>query len=386
MGALPADARTRTTGLRVRTPYLSLPKTISATPETFTFVPTSDSPLALLSPRQQQVLRATVRHYIDTVEPVSSGALVQRFHLNASPATVRNAMVWLERQGLLRQPHTSAGRIPSQQGYRHYVDDLLPHGGSQVQRLQRELNSLRLQVQWTALDDLLRVLAGRLADLTGLLALITRPTPPTPRLGAMRLVPSGERLVLMMVDWGGNVVTLNIRHPPALPREVLLLERWLERQLQAGGRIDWQALPPQGRSLGRPVQLAFENHLRQSPLAVDGMVAVGFGGLIAQPEFRQARHNLRDLLQLVEERPEELLKEQPQQCSTVLGAPRLQHVSIGREHKIPPLATCGLVKVPYGGHRGTRGWVAVLGPMRMAYETIIGSAHTVATLLEQLLT
>ena len=341
--------------------------------------------MALLSLRQQQVLKATVRHYIDTVEPVSSGMLVQRFHLNASPATIRNAMVWLERQGLLRQPHTSAGRIPSQQGYRHYVDALLPHGGSQVQLLQRELNSLRLQFQWTALDDLLRFLAGRLADLTGLLALITRPIPRTPRLRTIRLVSSGERLVLMMVDWGGNVVTLNIRHPPALPQDVLLLEHWLDHQLRTGEQIDWQALPPQHQHLGRPVQLAFENHFRQSSLAVDGMVAVGLGGLIAQPEFHQGRHNLRDLLHLVEERPEELLREQPQQCSTVLGAPRLQHVSIGREHKIPTLASCALVKVPYGGHGGTQGWVAVLGPMRMAYETIIGSAHSVAAVLERLL-
>lgn len=341
--------------------------------------------MALLSPRQQQVLKATVRHYIDTVEPVSSGMLVQRFHLNASPATIRNAMVWLERQGLLRQPHTSAGRIPSQQGYRHYVDALLPQGGSQVQLLQQELNSLRLQFQWTALDDLLRFLAGRLADLTGLLALITRPVPRTPRLRTMRLVSSGERLVLMMVDWGGNVVTLNIRHPPALPQDVLLLEHWLDHQLRAGEQIDWQALPPQHQSLGRTVQLAFENHCRQSSLAVDGMVAVGLGGLIAQPEFHQGHRNLRDLLQLVEERPEELLSEQPQQCSTVLGAPRLQHVSIGREHKIPTLASCALVKVPYGGHQGAQGWVAVLGPMRMAYGTIIGSAHSVVAVLERLL-
>ena len=341
--------------------------------------------MALLSPRQQQVLKATVRHYIDTVEPVSSGMLVQRFHLNASSATVRNAMVWLERHGLLRQPHTSAGRIPSQQGYRHYVDALLPQGGSQVERLQRELNGLGLQFQWTALDDLLRFLAGRLADLTGLLALITRPTPRTPRLRTVRLVASGERLVLMMVDGGGNVATLNIRHPPALPRDVLLLERWLDHQLQTAGRIDWRTLPPQHRSLGRPVQLAFENHLRQSPLAVDRVVAVGLGGLIAQPEFRQGRHHLRDLLQLVEERPEELLREQPQQCSTILGAPRLQQVSIGREHTIPTLAPCALVKVPYGSHQGTQGWVAVLGPMRMAYETIIGSAHSVAAVLERLL-
>jgi len=325
-----------------------------------------------------------VRHHIDTAEPVSSSILVQRFNLNASPATVRNTMVWLERNGLLRQPHTSAGRIPSQQGYRHYVDALLSHGGPQVQLLQRELDGLRLQFQWTDLNDLLRFLAGRLAGLTGLLAFITRPIPKTMELRALRLVSSGERLALMLVDCWGNVSTLNMRHPPALPQDVLRLERWLDHQLQERQQIDWTTLPLQHQPLGRPVQLAFENHLRQSPFGVDGMVAVGLGGLMAQPEFHQGRHNLRALLQLVEEQPGDLFQEKPQLCSTILGAPRLQHVSIGREHKAPALATCGLVKVPYSLQE-TQGWVAVLGPMRMAYETTIGAVRSVATVLERLL-
>ena len=80
--------------------------------------------------RQEEVLRATVRHYVDTVEPVGSQTLVRRFHLPASPATVRSAMGALEQKGLLTQPHPSAGRIPSQQGYRLYVDRLLPAPGA----------------------------------------------------------------------------------------------------------------------------------------------------------------------------------------------------------------------------------------------------------------
>jgi heat-inducible transcriptional repressor len=91
------------------------------------------------------VLRATVRHYVDTVEPVGSHTLVRRFGLPASPATVRSAMGALEQRGLLTQPHTSAGRIPSQLGYRLYVDQLLPSPGAAALQLDRELAGLSFQ-------------------------------------------------------------------------------------------------------------------------------------------------------------------------------------------------------------------------------------------------
>ena len=123
-----------------------------------------------LSARQQQVLQATVHHYVDTMEPVGSRTLVQRFGIPASSATVRSAMGALEKRGLLTQPHTSAGRIPSALGYRHYVDDLLPEPGVAVQHLERELTGLSLR--WAALDDLLQQLARRLTDFTGLMSLL----------------------------------------------------------------------------------------------------------------------------------------------------------------------------------------------------------------------
>src|SRR4028119_1978832 len=94
-----------------------------------------------LTDRQQHILWATVRHYIATAEPVGSKALVDEYNLSVSPATIRNAMGVLEKAGLLYQPHTSAGRVPSDSGYRMYVDKLIkPEDtlGRQVEQLRSE--------------------------------------------------------------------------------------------------------------------------------------------------------------------------------------------------------------------------------------------------------
>ena len=164
-----------------------------------------------LSTRQQQVLQATVHHYVDTIEPVGSRTLVQRFGLKASSATIRSAMGALEQRGLLTQPHTSAGRVPSPLGYRHYVDCLLPEPGVAVQHLERELTGLSLR--WAALDDLLLQLARRLTDFTGLMSLITRPGGTQAQLEAIRLVSSGDRLLVMLVEDSGRASHLNLRLP-----------------------------------------------------------------------------------------------------------------------------------------------------------------------------
>ncbi len=161
--------------------------------------------------RQLEVLQATVRHYVDTMEPVGSNTLVRRFGLPASPATVRSAMGALEQRGLLTQPHVSAGRIPSERGYRTYVDQLLPAPGSAALQLERELTGLSLQ--WMSLDDLLRHLGRRLADLTGLLSLITRPQRPQPQLQAIRLIPSHDRLLVFLVQGPALSSSLNVRLP-----------------------------------------------------------------------------------------------------------------------------------------------------------------------------
>ena len=321
-----------------------------------------------LSSRQQQVLQATVHHYVDTMEPVGSRTLVQRFGMDASSATVRSAMGVLEKQGLLTQPHTSAGRIPSALGYRRYVDDLLPGPGVAVHYLERELAGLSLR--WAALDDLLLQLARRLTDFTGLMCLISRPMQPQAQLEAIRLVPSGERLLVMLVDDSGRASHLNLRLPHGAAEELEAMERWTGEQLMKEGELNWGALPPQLQRSGGVLKSALEQPTTSPdhPLVVHGL-----SRLIAEPEF-QTSSELRPLLELIDEQPGALVhsSEQPK-------------VWIGGEHPQSALQACSVVQAPYRCGNDGFGQVALVGPMRMAYATARAAVQRVARHLELLL-
>ncbi|MFM7362624.1 MAG: HrcA family transcriptional regulator [Cyanobium sp.] len=327
--------------------------------------------------RQQDVLRATVRHYVDTVEPVGSNTLVRRFGLPASPATVRSAMGALEQRGLLTQPHTSAGRIPSQQGYRIYVDQLLPEPGAAALQLSRELAGVSLQ--WAALDDLLQHLARRLADLTGLLSLITRPLRPRPQLQAIRLVPSGERLLVFLVEGPALTTSLNLRLPGPLTPQLPVLERWANAQLERSDHVPWDRLPAELQASGSLLRQALERHELQESEAV---VACGLGGLLAQPEFSRTS-SLLPLVQLVEQHPRQLLG--PRSAEVEIAASLAEAIWIGSEHPQPALEECAVVQASYRCADGAMGQVALVGPMRMAYATARAAVQSVAGILQRLL-
>lgn len=326
--------------------------------------------------RQQEVLQATVRHYVDTTEPVGSGTLVRRFGLQASPATVRSAMGALEQRGLLVQPHTSAGRVPSPLGYRHYVNCLLPAPGAAATQLQGELMALSLQ--WAALDDLLLHLARRLADLTGLLSLITRPQRSCGGLRALRLVPSGERLLVLLVDDSAGASNLNLRLPTAASAELAALERWASGQLEQGA-IDWSNLPPQLRLSGAVLRQGLDSHAQaRRAVQADRAMAMGLGGLLSQPEFQRS-DSVRPLLQLVEQEPQALLRSDRTEDAALGG------IWIGQEHPNPALHHCAVVQARYRSGDGGEGQVALVGPMRMAYATARAAVQAVAQSLERLL-
>lgn len=331
--------------------------------------------------RQQDVLRATVRHYVDTVEPVGSSTLVRRFGLPASAATVRSAMGALEQRGLLTQPHTSAGRIPSQQGYRLYVDQLLPEPGSAARQLQRELAGISLQ--WPALDDLLRHLARRLSDLTGLLSLISRPQRQRSQLQAIRLVASRDRLLVFLVQEPSLTTSLNLRLPHGIERDLAILERWTNDRLrQPGGRIDWDRLPEELRRGGAVLRQALEDLERRGGPERQAVVAAGLGGLLAQPEFSRTA-SLLPLVQLVEHEPDLVLAPTPLLAPAV--APSSERIWIGSEHPHQALASCAVVQAPYSTADGALGHVALVGPMRMAYATARAAVQSVASILQRLL-
>ncbi|MGB3203791.1 MAG: heat-inducible transcriptional repressor HrcA, partial [Crinalium sp.] len=151
-----------------------------------------------LTDRQQRILWATIRHYIATAEPVGSKALVEEYNLSVSPATIRSAMGVLEKSGLLYQPHTSAGRVPSDSGYRMYVDKLIkPEDklGLQVEQLFTE----RLNWDDWSLEALLRGSAQILATLSGYITLITIPQTRTNRLRHLQLVQIEPGRVMLIV-------------------------------------------------------------------------------------------------------------------------------------------------------------------------------------------
>jgi heat-inducible transcriptional repressor len=338
--------------------------------------------LDTLPRRQQEVLRATVRHYVDTMEPVGSHTLVRRFGLPASPATVRTAMGALEQRGLLTQPHTSAGRIPSQRGYRLYVDQLLPAPGAAALQLERELAAISLQ--WAALDDLLLHLARRLADLTGLLSLITRPQRPSPQLQAVRLVASGDRLLVFLVQGPDFTTSLNLRLGGGLEEELPILERWCNAQLrsQGRGRIPWARLPAELRRSGSLLSQALESHGRIRNEEIDAVVAAGLGGLLGQPEFSHTS-TLLPLVQLVEHGPRGVLG--PAQGQGDDETSRSDTIWIGTEHPHVALGQCAVVQATYRTGHGGRGQVALVGPMRMAYATARSAVQSVASILQRLL-
>ncbi len=328
-----------------------------------------------LSDRQEQVLRATVHHYVDTVEPVSSATLVKRFGLEASSSTVRSAMGALSQRGLLTQPHASSGRVPSAQGYRHYVDCLLPPPAGALIYLQKELTNLSFK--WAARDDLLFQLAKRLTDFTGLMSLIIKPVRQKDTLQQVRLVRNCDRMLIMLVESSSQTTNLNVRLPLEGSLDLEVMEIWLREQLSKSGdgSIEWLALPTQLQFIGSIVREALQSH-SQGKISTDrNALFHGISRLVDQPEFRNSNRFI-PLLELIDNRPASVvpIHENP------MGS-----VWIGHEHPHHALTDCSVVEEPFRTSNEGIGHVALVGPMRMAYATSKAAVKMVANHLETVL-
>ncbi len=174
-----------------------------------------------LSPRQASILQAIVRHYVATAEPVGSKVLVREYDIDASPATVRNTMGRLEKVGLLYQPHTSAGRIPSDSGYRVYVDrylSLADQGAIAAERLLSDRLSIHSgAAHGTAhLDILLKGAAQILAELSGCIALVTVPQASLGKVHQISLLPMepGKIMALLVTHtYESHSMLVNLSAP-----------------------------------------------------------------------------------------------------------------------------------------------------------------------------
>jgi heat-inducible transcriptional repressor len=350
-----------------------------------------------LNERQQYVLWATVRHYIATAEPVGSKTLVEEFNLSVSPATIRNAMGCLEKAGLLYQPHTSAGRVPSDSGYRIYVDKLI-QPSSRISRQVEQLLGDRLSWEKWAFDTVLRGASQILATLSGCIALITMPQTSSARLRHLQFMQIEPRKIMVIVvtdSYQTHSAVMELGESPEDPppdeeivdRELQILSNFLNTHL--GGQtlselseLDWREL---GREFERYAEVLsgwLKDLARRARTPGNTEILIsGVSEVLRQPEFSELTQ-VQTLIQLLEEEQDQLwplIFEPP----VAPGAGQRVNVRIGSENPLEPIRTCTLISSTYGKGSVPLGSVGVLGPTRMVYENAIAMVEAAADYLSE---
>jgi heat-inducible transcriptional repressor len=326
--------------------------------------------------RKRRVLQAIVDDYIHTAEPVGSRTVARKYNLGVSPATIRNEMADLEDMGYLEQPHSSAGRVPSDKGYRFYVDTL----AALVERNTLDAEAVRqvLALKAQRIEGVVRQAAHLLAETTDFLALASQPTGGEERLAALQVVPvRGAQAVVILVADDGRVRTKSVEfaHAPS-PRDLERIGRALSDRL-AGTPLKELArglLPEIAVELGQFCNVVDQVKalLGDGEEAGERLVVGGATNLLKQPEFREVA-KAKAVLQALE--GEQLLEE-------MLGFPASNlpgvEVAIGREMQIEQMADCSLVTAVYAAPGGVLGRIGVLGPRRMDYGRVMRVVEGVA--------
>ena len=333
-----------------------------------------------LDARKQQILKAVVADYTRTGVPVGSNALAAHL-VSWSSATIRNELASLVDIGYLLQPHTSAGRVPSDLGYRYYVDFLMeeepiPSGA----RRQMEPFFANLPV---ALEDLLEVAAAALAQVTEAVSLVTGPKAAGAKLKHLDLVSLDPDNALVMLVLEGNLIRQQaVSLSRAADQEALsTLAGELNTELRGLNATEIAAHPSQRRSsLRAEITRAVVDFMEAVDARQDTLIVHdGFRNLLRQPEFEDIER-LHQVLELVEE--ERILGE-------LLATMELGHgvsIMIGRESGVEQLRQCSLVMTTY--HAGGTRWgtIGILGPTRMRYSLVAPRVRYVARRVEQALT
>jgi heat-inducible transcriptional repressor len=335
-----------------------------------------------LDDRKLEVLRAIVEDYVATQEPVGSRALVERHQLGVSPATVRNDMAVLEEEGFIRQPHTSAGRVPTDAGYRLFVDRL-----SRVKALSpAERRAIeRFLVGAVDLDDVVHRTVRLLAQLTRHVAVVQYPSLARSAIRHLELVPiSTTRIMLVMIADTGRVEQRLVELPtPVPPGDVTELRRKVNEKL-AGERLAdapplVQALidesaPNRRNTMACLASVLLETLVERS----DERVALAGTANLARGSFLDFQGTLRPVLEALEEEVI-LLK--------LIGEvePSTTRVRIGDENEIDNLRSASVVSTGYGPGTTIVGGLGVLGPTRMDYPGTIATVRAVARYVGDLL-
>lgn len=345
--------------------------------ETSAGSPSSDESVDELDERKLRILRAIVTEYVSHGEPIGSKRVVEAANLDVSAATVRNEMAALEELGYITQPHTSAGRIPTDKGYRRFVDELRSDpqlDGPRRQLIEELLGSSR------NLEDLLARTSGVLSQLTRLVSLVIAPAVDASRLKLLELVGMSSRsALLLLVSDTGLVDQRMVELPAPLPEADLDRVRTVLGEQVRGARLSdvhtiITAIADDAPSELRDALKAVAD-ATATPVAEETIHHVFVGGqasLAGDTAFE--REHLSRVLQVLEERATlaRLLSEATADEQTT--------VRIGEENEVEDLHAASLVAQRY--QLVTAGSLGVLGPTRMDYASVVATVRSVADQLQ----
>lgn len=348
------------------------------------------APLSL-NARQRHVLWATVQQYVATAEPVGSRVLAQAYDLTISPATIRSVMGFLEKSGLLFQPHTSAGRIPSDYGYRLYVDQLVHPSKGFAQQVDNQFSETLDWEGWS-MEALLRGAAQILSTLSGYLTLITPPQSNEATIRHLQLVALDESHILLSVvldsfETQSIVIQLsataeNFHDLEVLERELKILSNFLSTQLTGQAlldivTLDWGGLDREFQRHSDLLKDAMQTLSKRNQSSGNfQLIMSGLGEVLRQPEFSEVQQ-VQGIVQLLEGEQAQLWPLVFESASAETAKPQVR-VWIGSENPLEPMQSCALVSSSY--HTGKRavGSVSVLGPTRMMYDNAIAVVEAAA--------
>ena len=338
-----------------------------------------------LSERARQVLQALLFEYTVTAEPVGSRQVAKKHALGLSPATIRNTMADLEEMGYLAQPHTSAGRVPTDKAYRYYVDSLM--GRTEIarpdaHRLQRQVSGTRSEI-----DDLMEATSAQLSELSHYAAVILAPPLQHTRLERVDLIPvEGDRAIVVLATetgWGmSRILAFEEPVPRSEVREIarLLTERYAGLTFQEVRSRVAEAAPAAPPDAERLLRVAAYVARKVFQSLWDRNLYVGGAmNMLDQPEFGIG--TMRALLKTFEEKRQliELLTTRAQASGDV-------QVVIGSEMPFQEMQETSLVAASYRFHDRVLGVLGIVGPRRMPYAKIVPLVEYTARLVSRRLT
>jgi heat-inducible transcriptional repressor len=332
----------------------------------------------VLDDRKAAILRAVVEEYIQTAQPVGSASVSRIPGMSVSSATVRNEMGVLEREGYLTQPHTSAGRIPTDKGYRFFVDSITGPGRLNAAQTQQIRSFFA-----TAHGELERMLADTsrfLSGLTDYAGVVVRQSADPARIRSVQLVGLAPRVAVVVAVLGSGAIdnhTLELADEPS-EAQLAAASAHLAAHLigeSVGAKL---RIPATGDAVVDHVVAEAGLALLHQGLEADSHPQVFVGGAARMATAFDAVGTIRQVLDILEQQfvLVTLIRD-------VLD--RGLSVAIGAEHGVQPLADCSIVVAPYEVEGERAGTVGILGPTRMHYEQALAAVAVVSRRLGQAL-